>query len=449
MTRRSAPRQLPVHELDIEGLSHEGRGVARHQGKVVFVDGALPGERVRAQVTRRRRGLLEARADAVLQGSPERVEPPCVHSDRCGGCSLQHWDPQAQIRWKQQVLADQLDHFGGLQPDTWLPPLVGPTEGYRQKARLGVRWVAKKNTTLVGFRERGSSFITELERCAVLVPAVGGRLMELRALINGLSVADQVPQIEVACGDTDVALVVRHLQPFSAEDLAQLQAFSRRLGWWLYLQPGGPDSLHRIQTGLEGEASEAQLVYRLPEFDTEIVAGPLDFTQVNPEINRAMVSQALSLLDVRRADRVLDLFCGLGNFTLPLARRAGQAIGAEADAVMVARAQANADRQGIAARFYTADLFSPEWVQADWVGSQVTAVLLDPPRSGAQAVVEGIGALPALERLVYVSCNPATFARDAGILAARGFRLRQAGVMDMFPHTRHVESMGLFERAAG
>ncbi len=446
MARRRRKR-LPEgsFEARIESLSHDGRGVAHLDGKAVFIDGALPGERVEFVYTWRRRSHDEGRVVRVLEASPERVEPRCPHAGLCGGCSLQHMAPDAQIEAKQQTLLENFERLGRVVPERVIPPLQGPVWGYRRKARLGVRHVPKKGRVLVGFREKRDRRIADLSRCEVLDPAVGERIEALSALIGELSIIDAVPQIEVAVGDEDAALVFRVLAPPSEADRERLAAFGRETGLRILLQPGGPETVAPLwpETGPE-------LTYRLPEAgDLAFRFLPTDFTQVNAAVNRAMVQQALSLLELESNARVLDLFCGLGNFTLPIARRAREVVGVEGEAGLVERARANAAHNGIDnVTFHVANLMDETVLeQAPWLRESFDRVLLDPPRSGAKEIVPRLGGLGA-ERILYVSCHPATLARDAGILVHElGYRLEAAGVMDMFPHTAHVESMALFVRA--
>ncbi len=426
---------------DIESLSPEGRGVARVDGKTVFIDGALPGERLWFQYTARYGRHDEGRTVKVVQAAPERVTPRCPHAEVCGGCSLQHMDPAAQIRFKERALLDALAHVGGVTPERVLPPLTGPLWGYRRKARLGVRRVPKKGRVLVGFREKGSSFLADLSRCEVLVPQVGERLTELGELVAGLSIPDRIAQIEVAAADNATALVFRHLDPLTADDVARLGRFGEESGLQIWLQPGGPDTAHPLRDDYP------PLYYAHPDFDVRIEVGPMDFWQVNAAINRAMVARAIELLAPRPDERVLDLFCGLGNFTLPLARRAGEVTGVEGDRAMIRRARAAAAANGITnTRYHVADLAGADIGQAPWLDEPWDAVLLDPPRSGAREVVAHLHRTGA-RRIVYVSCHPASLARDVGILTAeQGYVLRAAGVMDMFPHTAHVESIALLTR---
>jgi 23S rRNA (uracil1939-C5)-methyltransferase len=438
--RRKALPPEPV-ELTIHALSHDGRGVARNpDGKTVFVHGALAGETVMARLTQTRKSHDEADAVEVLAASPDRVVPHCAHFGVCGGCSLQHLRPDAQVAAKQQALLDALEHIGKVAPERVLAPLVNETPwGYRRKARLGVKYVPKKGKVLVGFRERGTPYITDLTECPVLHPKIAGLLQPLGALIGGLGLRERVPQVEVAMDDSQLVLIFRVLDEPSASDLEALAAFGREHALSVYLQPGGPDTVAPL-----GEAVE--LAYELPDFAVTLGFLPTDFTQVNSGINRQMVNHALALLEVAPEEQVLDLFCGVGNFSLPLATRARRVVGVEGDAGLVERARANAARNGLDnIGFHVANLYA-DLERPPWLGEHYDKVLLDPPRSGAFEVLEHLPKLGA-KRLVYVSCYPGTLARDAGELVDQlGYRLLAAGVMDMFPHTAHVESIALFEQ---
>lgn len=440
--RRSKLPTEPVRAT-IESLSHDGRGVARVAEKTVFVDGALPGEEVLFRYTERRRRFDEGTAETILSASPHRVEPKCPHFGVCGGCNLQHLDPGEQILAKQQVLLDSFRHLGGVAPDGLLEPLTGPLWGYRRKARLGVKYVIKKEKVLVGFREKRSPYVAELTRCDVLHPSVGRDLTALADLIAGLEAYNRIAQIEVAVDDSQTALVFRNLVDLSSSDRDALIAFAKARDLCIFLQPKGPDSVVPLWP------ETVELRYALPAYDVDYRFLPTDFTQVNTDINRAMVDRAVALLEPADNERVLDLFCGLGNFTLPIARRAGSVVGVEGDPGLVARARENAERNGIAnTTFHAADL-TEDLGEAPWWQGGFDKVLLDPPRSGARETLEHIARL-GVQRLVYVSCNPATLARDAGILVNdHGYRLEKAGVMDMFPHTAHVESIALFTRRGG
>ncbi len=438
MSRAQKFAHLPPVRVTIEGLTHEGRGVARVEGKTVFVDGALPGEEISFRYTARKKSFDEGEVAEIHQPSPDRVTPRCPHFGLCGGCALQHLAPMAQIRSKQQVLLDDFQHIGGVTPATLLPPLEGLHWGYRRKARLGVKYVIKKGRLLVGFRERRSPYLADLSRCEVLHPSVGERITQLAELIGTLDLHDRIAQLEVAVDDQHTALVLRNLAPLTESDRARLIEFAQQQQLWLYLQPGGNDTV----TPLWPEQME--LSYRLGAFEVEFGFGPTDFTQVNYEINQQMVERAVALLDPQPTDRVLDLFCGIGNFSLPLARRAAEVVGVEGASESVVRARQNAERNGITnAQFHAADL-TTDLAAAPWWRGGFDKALLDPPRSGAQETLEQLAKLK-VGRIVYVSCNPATLARDAGILVKEyGYRLEQAGVMDMFPHTAHVESIALF-----
>lgn len=443
MSRRKR-KQLPTEPVEaaIESLSHDGRGVTHIEGKTIFIHGALPDEEVNFVYTRKTRKFDEGKVVEVLKPSPGRVEPLCPHFGVCGGCSLQHQAAEAQIRSKQQALLDALQHIGKVEPGELLPPLVVESAwGYRRKARLGVKYVAKKGKVLVGFRERGSSFLADLTRCEVLHPKIGELLVPLGDLVEGLSIRERVPQIEVAMGDEVCVLVFRLLDSPSEEDRAKLAAFGQAHDLHVYVQEGGPDSVQPLDAN-----SSAILSYALPEFDVKVRFLPTDFTQVNSAINRLMVHRAVEMLAPGTEDRVLELFCGLGNFTLPLARQAAEVVGVEGDAGLVSRARDNAADNGIDnVRFYTANLYE-ELTQEPWLNERFDMALLDPPRTGAQEVLMHLPKL-GIRRILYISCYPGTLARDAGELVNQhGYKLKSAGVMDMFPHTAHVESIALFEK---
>jgi len=427
--------------VHIESLDQEGRGVARVDGKVTFVDGALPGESVEIRTWRRKRSFDLAGATRILHASSQRVAPPCPHFERCGGCSLQHLDERAQVAIKQRTLEDNLARLGGVRAEEILPPIHGPAWGYRLRARLAVRHVAGKGA-LVGFHERRTHHVLEMESCAVLPARISGLIVPLRDLLGAMQLAARIPQIEVAAGDAADALVLRVLDPPGEHDLALLRAFAERHAVDIYLQPAGPDSVYPVQP-----ERLRPLFYRLPDFDLTLHFQPIDFTQVNRAVNEVLVRRAVDLLDPRPGQRLADLFCGLGNFTLALARRGAQVLGVEGSVELVVRAEENARRNALAqrAQFLAADLFeAPQRVLAEL--GPLDGMLVDPPRHGAHGLVQALGE-GAPRRLVYVSCNPATLARDAGVLVRdNGYRLRAAGVMNMFPHTSHVESVALFER---
>lgn len=443
MARRSRRKVLPAGEFDanIESLSHEGRGVAHIDGKAIFIDGALPGEQVRFRYTRRQRRFDNGVVTEVIKASADRVEAKCAHAAICGGCSLQHLASDKQIAFKQQAMLEGLKHIGGVQPEAVLPPLTDSDWGYRRKARLGVRYVRKKGRVLVGFREKQSAFLADIERCPVLLPEVGERILELCELVGSLEAKEKIPQIEVAAGDNATVLVFRHLEPLSEGDLDRLKAFEETSGLGVFLQPGGPATV----TPLSHDRAST-LYYEHPDYDIRVDIGPLDFFQVNAGINRKMVPLALSLLAPAPDNSVLDLFCGLGNFTLPLARHVRSVTGVEGDPTMVARARETALANGITnTDYYVANLMG-DLDNEPWLGRHYDRILLDPPRAGAREVIEKIGPLGA-ERIVYVSCHPGTLARDAGeLVKTHGYHLAAAGVMDMFPHTAHVESIAVFTR---
>jgi 23S rRNA (uracil1939-C5)-methyltransferase len=429
-------------EATIDDLSHDGRGVAHVDGKTVFVADALPGELVRARLARRHRHFDEARAEEILEASADRVAPRCPRYGVCGGCALQHLAPAAQIAAKQNVLAQNFARIGHVEPARWLEPLTADAWAYRRRARLSVKHVAKKGRTLVGFRERDPRFVADLAHCDVLDPALGERLGELGAMLNTLNAAASIPQIEFSAGDEARVLVFRNLQPLSGADRGRLVAFGREHDFAVMLQPGGTDSVQPLWP------EHVDLRYALPEYGLELAFRPLDFVQVNARLNRRMIDHALALLAPDPGDRVLDLFCGLGNFSLPIARRAASVSGVEGDAGLIERARANAASNGIAnAEFHLGDLAGDvrgsAWARAEW-----DLMMLDPPRSGADELLKQLPG-KSVRRVVYVSCHPASLARDAGTLVREhGFRLDAAGVMDMFPHTAHVESIALFDRNA-
>jgi 23S rRNA (uracil1939-C5)-methyltransferase len=427
-------------EADIVDLSHEAKGVARVDGKTVFVADALPGERVVLRRVGRHRNFDEAVLESVLRPSADRVVPACPHYGTCGGCALQHLAPAAQLAFKQAQLLENLARLGGVEPGRAIEPLTGPIWGYRRRARLGVKHVARKGRVLVGFRERSAPFVADLHECRVLAPPADRLIDPLAALVGELSIAARVPQVEVAVAGTECALVLRVLDPPTAADLERLRTFEHAQGVRVYLQPGGPASVAPLTPNPE------PLRYELGDFGLVIEFEPTDFIQVNATLNEAMVGRAVEMLEPEPSSHVLDLFCGLGNFSLPLARSAGEVVGVDGDAGLVARAARNARSQGVAnAGFHAADLANPAAWSA-WAARRYDRVLLDPPRAGAREVLPVVGGCGAA-RVVYISCHPGSLARDAGILVRdHGFRLVAAGVMDMFPHTTHVEAMAVFDR---
>ena len=428
-----------VYEIDIESLSHEGRGISHIDNKVIFTRGALPGERVVASRTLSRAKYEEADIIEVIKSSPERIEPKCKVYGICGGCSFQHLSSPNQINAKHDWLQSAFLGQAKVQPKEWLEPVQVESWGYRRKARLGVRYVAKKEKVLVGFRERKSSFVTVMSRCEVLHPSLGDNLETLSKCIEQLSIKEHVPQIEVAIAEQGTILILRHLKPLNASDEQILDEYAKKLSITWYLQSGGLETIKPLKHSI-------QLTYALSNHSIEMSFLPNDFTQVNFELNKKMIDLALDLLQLNENDNVIDLFCGLGNFTLPISRYVNSVVGIEGDRGLVERAKANAEANEISnASFYKADLFQDvsgfEWFR----GKNYNKALIDPARTGAIEIVELIPKLK-VERLVYVSCNPATLARDTAKLVELGFTLESAGVMDMFPQTAHVESIALFVR---
>jgi 23S rRNA (uracil1939-C5)-methyltransferase len=440
--------------LTVESLDLDAQGVAHNlEGKVVFIEDALPGEQVQVNVNRRKNNWEQATMTALRRESSQRVVPRCPHFGTCGGCKMQHFHIGAQVATKQRALEDALWHLGKVKAEQMLRPIEGPAWGYRYRARLSVRFVAKKDKVLVGFHERKSSFVADMESCAVLPPHVSALLMPLRALVAAMDQRDRLPQIELAVGDDVTALVLRHLEPLTEADLARLREFgaTHAVQWWL--QPKGPDTVRRLDDG------GPELAYALPEFGIVMPFKPTDFTQVNPHINRVLVARALRLLDARADERVIDWFCGLGNFTLPIARGARVVLGIEGSEALVQRSRENAVMNGLGENtsFIARNLFELAPAELAAYGT-ADKWLVDPPREGAFALAKALADLhadPALapgfaapRRIVYVSCNPATLARDAGLLVHQaGYRCTMAGAVNMFPHTAHVESMAVFDRA--
>jgi 23S rRNA (uracil1939-C5)-methyltransferase len=426
----------------VDALNHEGWGVVR-AGKTVFVAGALPGELVEYQVRRSERSHDEAQLLAVIEPAADRVEPRCVHFGTCGGCSLQHLAPASQLRIKDEMLRETLKRIGKVEPLHWLPPLSGEPWGYRRRARLGARFVHAKGRSLVGFREKMTSFVADIERCEVLVPHVGNLIGALSKLVTELSIPTRIPQIEVAAGDGVTVLVLRTLSPLNDTDRARLADFENAHGVRWLLQAGRPDQLETLH------GATPELEYDLPAYGLKLAFEPADFIQVNGGMNRRLIDHVLQLLELDGDSEVLDLFCGLGNFTLPLATRARRVVGVEGDAGLIARARANALSNGLAnATFHVGNLAGEDAVQrclALAQGGSYSHVLVDPPRTGAADVLPALAALKP-RRLVYVSCHPGSLARDLGILVAEhGFTLQSAGIVDMFPHTSHVESVAVLD----
>lgn len=444
--------------LKVESLDLEAQGVAHNtEGKVVFIEGALPGEEVQVTVGRKKNNWEQGTMVAMRRESSQRVTPGCphfgLHAGACGGCKMQHLHPAAQVAVKQRVVEDNLWHLGKVKPETLLRPIEGPAWGYRYRARFSVRYVPKKGQVLIGFHERKSRYVADMQVCRVVPSVVSDMLMPLRELIASMDERDRLPQIELAMGDEVIALVLRHLNPLGDGDRAKLRDFAASrpgVQWWL--QPKGPDTVHRLDEG------GPELSYALPEFGVVMPFKPTDFTQVNPHINGVLVGRALRLLQVQQDERVIDWFCGLGNFTLPLATQAREVLGIEGSEALVQRSRENARRNGLEGNtaFVARDLFemTPALLAADGVADKW---LVDPPREGAFALAKAIADIvqdPSLapgwappKRIVYVSCNPATLARDAGLLVnLAGYRCTAASAVNMFPHTAHVESIAVFER---
>ncbi len=448
---RTGPFRPGIAEAEIESVNYDGLGIAHVSGKATFIEGALPGERVRFRVLNRGKSYDTGRTIEVLRASTDRVTPRCGYFGVCGGCSLQHLRSEAQVPAKQQVLRETLERIGKTSPEYWLPPLTGPHWHYRRKARLGVRVVDRKGGAIIGFREKRRSYLTPLASCEVLHESVSSLLPALRDLIDGLSAPNRIPQIEVAVGDPTaeeagdaITLVFRHLVPLTGADDRRLADFARTHRIRIFRQPGNPEQLVPVWP----ETAEP-LRYRLPEFNVELEFAPADFVQVNAELNRKMVSQALSLLEPQPAERILDLFCGIGNFTLPLARRADLVVGIDADEALIEKGRQNARHNQLGnIEFRAADLYQLEG-PARWGDKSFDKWLLDPPRTGAMEVLKRLPAAGGPNRVLYVSCNPGTLARDTELLVhVKGYRLKAVGAMDMFPQTSHVEAMALFERPA-
>ena len=436
---RRRKKKLPAEPVaaSIESISHEGRGIARIDGKTIFIDGALPGEEVMFVYTSQRAKFAEGRAVEIIKASAERVEPVCPHFLVCGGCSIQHMSPEAQRLHKESVLVEQFKHLAELDIPEIIPPLTTVTTGYRRKARLGIRFVVKKDKLLIGFREKSSGFLTDMSVCKVLHESVGEHLEQLQVLVRSLNAYQKIAQIEVAVGDNHTTLVFRNLEELIPDDTALLKAFAEETGVHVWLQPKGPETASPLWP------EQSQLTYSLPDYDVGYEFLPTDFTQVNADLNKKMIKQALALLDLKQDSKVLDLFCGIGNFSLPLARHCQQVIGIEGSDALVERAKHNAKINHVDnVEYLAADLTKDIPVEINGIDR----MLLDPPRSGALEVVSRMKEIGP-QRIVYVSCNIATLARDAGELVKhQGYRLCRAGIMDMFPHTSHVESIAVFEK---
>lgn len=427
------------HIVEIKSLSHEGRGIASVDGKTIFIDGALPGEKVRYQMIKKHSRFDEAKLEQVILPSEHRQEPMCPHFSICGGCSLQQMSSEFQLQHKQSLLLEQLAHFGQVSPEKILSPVTGPSWNYRHKARLGVKWIEKKQCMVVGFREKKSNKIAHLSECPILAKPMDLMLEPLKNLIQQLTIAKKIPQIEVAIGENQIALVFRHLEPLTDMDEALLRAFSDQYSISVFLQPAGYDSVYLFHP----HTGEQQIYYHLKDEKIDFYFDPIQFSQVNPTINEQMIALALEKLELQHQDTALDLFCGFGNFTLPMAKRCHSVCGVEGSESAIIQAQKNAQLNQInTVNFHVCDLSKP-FNHENWAKQRYDKVLLDPPRSGAEAVIPWL-----LEhkpkRIVYISCNPATLARDLGLLMKdKTFKLTEAGILDMFPHTQHVESIAV------
>jgi 23S rRNA (uracil1939-C5)-methyltransferase len=425
----------------IESIDQEGRGIAHADGKVIFIDGAITGEHVTYAPYRKKPSFENAQMLAILRPSNMRVQPKCIHFGVCGGCSMQHLDAAAQVAVKQRILEDNLRRIGKVEPETMLPPIHGMPWGYRQRARLSVRYVQKKGKVLVGFHEKRSSYVADMTCCEILPPKISALIPKLSALVDGLSIRERLPQIEVACGDKVDVLVIRNMEPLSAHDEEKVRTFADEHGIQFWLQPKGPDSCYPFHP-LDAPA----LTYTLPEFGVEMPFAPTEFTQVNHQLNRVMVHRALRLLDPQPGERIADFFCGLGNFTLPIARSGAQVLGIEGSPALVKRGQQGAAHNGLTnnTQFMAMNLFEMNEAELAKLG-RFDKWLVDPPRDGAVELVKAITPQTAPQRIVYVSCNSATLARDAAVLVqVHGYRMQYAGVMNMFPQTSHVESIAVF-----
>ncbi len=435
--------KMQQNSVIIESLDQEGRGVARNDGKVIFIEGALTGETVSYSSYRKKPSFELAQITQIHKSSPMRVQPRCAHFGVCGGCSMQHLDARAQVAVKQRILEDSLWHIGKVRAENILRPIYGQAWGYRERARLSVRHVIKKGKTLVGFHEKRSSFVADMQHCEILVPKIAKLLPLLAELIGGLSIRDRVPQIEVAVGEHVDVLVLRVMETPSSEDESALRTFAERHGIQFWLQTKGYDTIAPFHP-----LDAPPLSYSLPEFGITMPFAPSEFTQVNSALNRVMISRAMRLLDPQPGERIADFFCGLGNFTLPIARSGAQVLGIEGSETLVARARQNAELNGLAGNteFAAMNLFAITPDDYNKLG-RFDKLLIDPPRDGALELVKSIEGENSPHRIVYVSCNPGTLARDAAELVQRGYVLESAGVMNMFPHTSHVESIALFVKA--
>lgn len=428
-----------TEKIQITGFSHDGRGIAHIANKIIFLAGGLPNEEVEFNYTKKHTNYDEGIVTKIITPSSYRIEPPCPHFSICGGCSLQHITTEGQVTYKEQALLEQLEHFSHIKPKNILPPLTAQDYGYRRKARLGVKFVIKKNKVIVGFRENNGRFLADLQSCKVLDPKVGELINALGTMIAKLSCKEIIPQIEVAIGDDAAGLVFRHMKALPQTDIDQLMAFAKLHTLKIYLQPQGPDSVHLLYP----QTDSFFLQYTLSKYNLTFAFHPTDFIQVNAALNAAMVDRALQLLEPQPEENILDLFCGLGNFTLPLARFCQRVVGVEGDPNMILRAKENAKSNNINnVEFYSADL-TQDIQQFAWSQKKFDSIILDPPRTGASEVINTITSFSA-KKILYISCNPATLARDAAAITAHGYQLEKVGIMNMFPQTKHTETIALF-----
>ncbi|WP_422489477.1 23S rRNA (uracil(1939)-C(5))-methyltransferase RlmD [Endozoicomonas sp. ALE010] len=442
--KRAASTPVIIHEdVRIDGLSHDGRGIARYHGKTLFIDGALPGETVRVRILEDKRRFINARVSEVLSASPERREPACAHFRQCGGCSLQYWSHEGQLDSKQHIVLDQLRRFAQVVPEHIEEPLVSPPYGYRHRCRFAIRW--HKGRLSLGFREKGSNAICDINECPILAEPLQEMPVLMKSFLPTLTGREAISHVECFLAEQGRGLLLRHIRPLSQEDQTLLTAFASAHQLLLYLQ-GSPESIRLLYPARSDDDAAVALHYSLPESGVQLYFRPQDFTQVNRVINQAMVGQAIQWLGPQASDKVLDLFCGLGNFSLPLAKKSGHVTGVEGSPGSVAQATRNAGLNGLNnVSFHCADL-SSDFTTEPWAKEHYDIVVLDPPRAGADFMIEQLACLLP-DRLLYISCNPATLARDAGSLVSHGFRLERLCVMDMFPQTSHVESMALFVRS--
>ena len=429
---------MKIKQINITALSHDGRGIAHIDGKTTFITNALPGETVEFFYLRKHSNYDEGVANKILTRSPERIDPKCPYFDVCGGCNLQHLTHEKQLELKLQTLKEQLSHFGANTPKTFSAPISGAIWHYRGRARLSVKYVNKKQKLLIGFHEKNGRFVADIESCAILAHPLSEKIPELRSFISELSIYDQIPQIEIAITNNVIALTFRVLKTPNENDLEKFKQFGNNHNFLIYLQPGSNDSSYCVNS------SQEYLSYELPSYNLELLFKPHDFTQINQEINQKLIARALELLDPQSDDNILDLFCGLGNFTLPLAQKCHSIVGIEGSVQMTARAEINAKHNQISnAKFYAADLTKE--LSAMWATQKYSKILLDPPRTGALEICRDIAKFGA-KKIVYISCSPATLARDAKEIIAEGYKLKNTGTIDMFPHTGHTEAIAEFSK---